>query len=63
MALFSTAASESLYSLSRESLIAYLRASWIAPTESSPLMERAFRLVLADLDRLSKAAEGGDGDA
>ena len=63
LVLFSTAAGDSLYSLSRESLITYLRASWIAPTESSPLLERAFRLVLADLDRLSKAAEGGDADA
>ena len=64
MVLFSSAAGDSLYSLSRESLITYLRASWITPTETSPLLERAFRLVLADLDRLSKAAaEGGDADA
>lgn len=64
LALFSAAAGDGLYSLSRQILVTYLRASWIAPTESSPLLERAFRLVLADLDRLSKAAaEGSDGDA
>ena len=64
LALFSAAAGDGMYSLSRESLIAYLRASWIALAEPSPLLERAFRLVLADLDRLSKAAtEGDDGDA
>ena len=64
LALFSTAAGDGLYSLSRESLMTYLRASWIAPAESSALLERAFRLVLSDLTRLSKAAaEGADGDA
>ena len=63
LSLFCTPGGEGLYSLSRESLVSYLRSSWIAPAETAPLMERAFRLVLADLDRLSKAAaEGGATD-
>ena len=64
LALFSAAAGGALYSLSRQSLITYLRGSWIEPAEPTLLVERAFRLVLGDLDRLSKAAaDGGGGDA
>ena len=60
LALFSSARGDSLYSLSHASLITYLRCSRITPAEPMPLVLRALRTVLADLERSSKAAIDGD---
>jgi len=62
LALFSSPQGDARYSLSRQSLVTYLRCSWVAPAEPMPLVARALRTVLADLERSSRAAaDGGDG--
>jgi len=64
LALFSSPKAGALYSLSRESLISYLRCAWIAAAEPMPLVARALHAVLADLERSSQAAaDGANGEA
>jgi len=61
LALFSSLRGDALYSLSRAGLVAYLRASWITPAESSPLLARSFGTVLLDLERTARAGDSGGG--
>ena len=58
LALFSSRTGGSLASLSHDSLVQYLRGRLIAPTETAPLLSRALRSVLKDLQRAVQAADG-----
>jgi hypothetical protein len=64
--LFSTApepdarhADGGLLSLSHPSLVSCLRHAWMKPLEPQPLLARAFRTVLADLQRAAEAPPPG----
>jgi len=58
-ALFSSRTGGSLASLSHGTLVRYVRAGMIAPTETAPLLSRALRSVLKDLRRAAQAASDG----
>ncbi len=62
LALFSSLTpGTELISLSHASLVACVRLAWMAPVEPVPLVARAFRKVLSDLQRSAQAeADGGN---
>jgi hypothetical protein len=62
LALFSSRTGGSLASLSHDTLVNYLRAGLVAPTETAPLLARVLRSVLKDLRRAVQAASAGSAD-
>ncbi len=56
LALFASRSGGSMISLSHAALVSYRRFGWITPTEALPLVSRAFRGVVGDLQRASRAA-------